>query len=128
MEKNKWGTIVLAGAVGIFAGWVAWGMNATPREGMHIMPGRHMMHDRDMGNMEAMMHDMNAVLEGKTGDEFDEAFLKEMIVHHEGAVDMAEKVLEVSQRPELIKLANDIIKAQTVEIEMMNKWKTEWFK
>ena len=125
-QKNKWGTILLAGAVGIFAGWVAWGMN-TPQEGMHMMPGGRMMHDREMGSMAAMMHDMNAMLDGKTGDAFDQAFLKEMIVHHEGAVAMAEKVLEVSKRPELIKLANDIIKAQTTEIEMMKQWQGEWF-
>ena len=130
MEQNTqtWKTVLLAGAVGIFAGWVVWGMDARPREGMHMMPGGQMMHDREMGSMTSMMHDMNMMLEGKTGDAFDQAFLTEMIVHHEGAVAMAEKVLEVSKRPELIKLANDIIKAQTTEIEMMKQWQAEWFK
>lgn len=91
------------------------------------MPDGTMMHDESM-SMDAMMHDMMSELEGKKGDEFDQAFLSEMIVHHEGAVVMAQAVLQNSKRPELIKLANDIIKAQTSEIEMMKGWLTSWFK
>ncbi len=79
-------------------------------------------------SMASMMHDMNKALEGKTGDAFDQAFLSEMIVHHQGAVEMAQKVLEVSKRPELIKLANDIITAQNKEIEMMKGWQSAWGK
>jgi uncharacterized protein (DUF305 family) len=79
-------------------------------------------------DMKSMMQDMNAGLVGKTGDEFDKAFLSEMIVHHQGAVEMAQVVLKNSKRPELIKLANDIIAAQTKEIDMMKGWQTQWFK
>lgn len=129
-KTYSWQSIALAGIIGIFAGWVVWGSNlARPQEGTHMMPGGRMMHDELMGgDMASMMHDMNAMLEGKTGDAFDEAFLSEMIVHHEGAVEMAQKVLEVSKRPELTKLANDIIKAQNGEIEMMKQWQSLWFK
>ena len=56
-----------------------------------------------------MMDGMNAKLEGKTGTELDEAFLETMIIHHMGAVQMAQKVITTSKRPELIKLANDIV-------------------
>lgn len=98
------------------------GMN----KGQHRMAdGKMMMNDSDMNSM---MHNMNKSLEGKTGDAFDKEFLIQMVVHHEGAVDMAKKVLEVSKRQELVKLANDIITAQTSEIKMMNDWKTAWFK
>ena len=78
-------------------------------------------------NMDDMMKDMMAKLDGKTGDAFDQAFLSEMIVHHEGAVVMAEAVLKSSKRPELIKLANDIIKAQNGEIVAMKNWQKAWF-
>ena len=77
--------------------------------------------------MDQMMDGMMAELEGKTGDAFDKAFLSEMIVHHEGAVVMAKSVLKNSKRPELIKLANDIITAQTGEIGMMTNWQKTWF-
>lgn len=93
---------------------------------MHKMPSGNMMHDED-GDMQAMMHDMNASLRGKTGSELEKAFLNEMIIHHEGAVEMAEVLLKGTQRPELAKLANGIISAQNTEIEMMKKWRTEWF-
>ena len=95
---------------------------------MHQMPNGSMMggsHQMDMGSM---MDGMMAGLNGKTGEEFEKAFLAEMIIHHEGAVVMAEAVLKNSKRPELIKLANDIITAQKGEITMMKQWQKSWFK
>ncbi len=94
---------------------------------MKMMNHGSAMEEEDM-SMEGMMKGMMAGLEGKTGLEFDQAFLSEMIIHHQGAVDMAKQVLATSKRPELIKLANEIIVAQTKEIEMMKKWQTEWVK
>lgn len=82
----------------------------------------------DHSSMSSTMHGMTSGLEGKTGDAFDQTFLEEMITHHEGAVAMAQLVLKVSKRPELIKLANDIIAAQTGEINMMKSWQSIWFK
>ncbi len=94
---------------------------------MHKMPDGTMMNNVGM-DMHSMMNGMMATLEGKTGDEFDKAFLSEMIVHHQGAVDMAQAVLDTSKKPELIKLANEIITAQTKEIKMMQDWQKAWFK
>jgi uncharacterized protein (DUF305 family) len=117
--------------VGIFVGWLIWGINNMSKDmmsrgGMHqMMDGSMMSNSTDMG---AMMASMNVALMGKTGDSFDKAFLSEMIVHHEGAVSMAEMVLTNSNRPELKKLANDIISAQNKEIQMMKDWQSTWFK
>lgn len=72
------------------------------------------------------MDDMTNELKSKTGDEFDKAFLAEMIVHHQGAIDMANLVLQKSTRPELRSLANDIITAQTKEINQMKTWQQQW--
>lgn len=80
-----------------------------------------------MMDMDDMMEGMMFGLNGKTGDAFDKAFLTTMIVHHEGAVKMAEAVLKESKRPELIQLANDIITAQNKEIDMMKGWLSSWF-
>jgi uncharacterized protein (DUF305 family) len=96
------------------------------RELTHQMPDGTVM--RNSGDMSSMMMEMSAGLRGKTGDEFDKEFLAEMIVHHQGAVDMAKQVLATSKRPELLKLADDIITAQTGEIQMMKNWQKEWFK
>lgn len=93
-----------------------------------------MMHQMSSGTMmgvqatmDTTMNGMMSGLTGKTGDDFDKAFLSEMIVHHQGAVVMAQAVLKNSKRPELIKLANDIIKAQTGEITVMQNWQKSWF-
>lgn len=126
--QTKWViglSIALALVVGILIG-KGWDGRRMGHYGAHRMPDGTMMSNG--GDMSSMMHDMNASLQGKTGDAFDKEFLIQMVVHHEGAVDMAKKVLEVSKRPELIKLANDIISAQAKEIEMMNTWKAAWFK
>lgn len=118
---------ILVAAIGIFIGWLLFGRPARPLPiGMHRMSDGSIMNNNGSG-MTSMMHDMNANLVGKTGDVFDKAFLDDMIIHHQGAVDMAQAVLKNSKRPELIKLANDIITAQTVEIDMMKKWQNEWF-
>jgi len=93
----------------------------------HQMSDGMMMNNVGM-DMGSMMTGMMEGLKGKTGDAFDKAFLSEMIVHHQGAVDMANAVLATSKRPELLKLAQDIIAAQTKEIGMMQEWQKTWFK
>lgn len=136
-------TNVLYGIIGLLGGiiigscFASYGMHRRFDKGMdykkgssmmqHRMPDGTMMDDETM-SMESMMHSMNSSLEGKTGDDFDKAFLKEMIVHHKGAVSMAEMVLKTSKKAELTKLANDIISAQNKEITMMENWQTTWFK
>ena len=58
---------------------------------------------------------------------FEATFIDSMIEHHQGAVAMAQQVLEQSERPELRTLAEAIIAAQTTEIEQMQSWRAAWF-
>ena len=95
-------------------------------QNMHMMPDGSMMSNTG-ANMHSMMMDMTARMKGKTGDELDKVFLEDMIVHHQGAVDMAIELQKGTKRPELQKMATDIISVQTKEIEMMKKWLNEWF-
>lgn len=94
--------------------------------GQHMMPDSSVMRD-DVPHMSGMMVDMTARLDGKTGDELDRVFLEDMIVHHQGAVDMAKKLKSGTQRPELKKMADDIISVQSQEIDMMRAWQKDWF-
>lgn len=72
------------------------------------------------------MDEMTAGLQGKMGDEFDKAFVEMMIVHHEGAVEMAKLIPAQGKHAELKELGKDIIEAQTKEIEMMKRWLVDW--
>lgn len=71
---------------------------------------------------EAAMQKMHqAMMVGYTGNA-DVDFVKGMIPHHQGAVDMAKIELQYGKDPELRKLAEDIIKAQETEIAFMKTW------
>ncbi len=78
-------------------------------------------------SMEDAMSSMNAGLYGKQGAAFDQAFLSEMIVHHEGAVQMAELALQNAQHDEIKAMATAIINAQKAEIEQMQVWQADWY-
>jgi uncharacterized protein (DUF305 family) len=75
--------------------------------------------------MQAMM--MKGDL-GAADAEFDLRFLNAMIPHHEGALVMAKDVLSKSKRPEMKKLAQDILSSQQKEIDQMNQWRKAWYK
>lgn len=67
----------------------------------------------------AKMHkDMAVPLTGNP----DVDFVRGMIPHHQGAIDMAEIVLKHGKDPQIRKLAREIIKAQKSEIAIMRRW------
>ncbi len=66
-----------------------------------------------------MMRDLNKV----SGRERDILYVKDMILHHQGALDMAEKVLTFKDvHEETLIFAKEIIQSQQTEIDFMRNW------
>ena len=76
---------------------------------------------------EMSMAEMSKKLEPLKGKEFEVTFLKEMISHHQSAVDMAKMVATRTKRPELNKMATGIIADQQKEIGEMTEWLKAWY-
>jgi uncharacterized protein (DUF305 family) len=72
-------------------------------------------------SMAAMHHGM---MVDYTGDA-DVDFVRGMIPHHQGAVDMAAILLHDGNDPEMNDLANNIYSSQTYEISWMENWLAE---
>lgn len=125
---------ILVGIIGLLVGiGVAWATATVAVNngdtGMMKMMGMHansfssknMMNDDDM-SMSQMMNS----LKDKTGDDFDKIFVAEMITHHQGAIDMANLAKTNAKHDEIKKMADDIITAQTKEINQMRSWQIDW--
>ena len=69
---------------------------------------------------------MVIALNGKTGDAFDRAFMEQMIMHHQAAIDMAASGKDNAQHQEVKDLTAAIITAQTKEIKQMRQWQKDW--
>lgn len=102
---------------GLFGGYY-FAANKAPVTA-HVMPDGSLMSDT--------MGGMLAGLEDKAGDDFDKAFITEMVVHHEGAVSMAEQALRQAKHSEIKEMAENIISAQTGEIATMRSWLQSWY-
>lgn len=121
--------VLVALVAGFSSGYVVRAAQISERS--HMMQGGMMMDNNDMvgqgGNMGSAMSGMMMGLEGKTGDAFDQAFISGMIMHHEGAVAMAQAALQNAKHQEIKDMAQAIISAQTQEINQMKAWGASWY-
>lgn len=127
MKNNTLIVVLLSLIIGLFIGY-SLGENKIVSSEVQKIEDEH--EEEIISSDGAMIHAMEEMMlefNGKTGVEYEKAFLRGMIVHHIGAVEMAEELLEQTERPELVKMANDIITTQSKEVDMMKSWMSEWF-
>ena len=68
------------------------------------------------------MNKMHEDMAGEQTGNADADFMRGMIPHHQGAIDMARIVLEKGADPEVKALAQKVIAAQESEIAEMKDW------
>jgi len=92
----------------------------TPENGHHAM-GTPTNAVAPNAYAEAMTK-MHAAMQVEASGNADVDFMRGMIPHHQGAIDMANIALEKSSDPVIRKLATDIVAAQKTEIAIMQRW------
>lgn len=101
-----------------------WGEPAQMPEMGNDMPGMDGMDEGMDGmggmEMEGMMseEDMQA-LDAAQGAEAGQLFLEQMIVHHEGAVEMAQTEVAEGENADAVAMAQEIVETQQAEISTM---------
>lgn len=72
-----------------------------------------------------VMAKMTSDMDVKTTGKPDEDFVRMMLPHHQGAVDMAKVELKYGTDPTLRKMAEDIVSSQEKEITEMKGWQAK---
>jgi uncharacterized protein (DUF305 family) len=85
------------------------------------VPPMPAMSGHDMHDMTGMMSEQDmAALTAAQGAEASKLFLTQMISHHQGAITMAQKEIDIGQYPSATQLARSIVETQQREIDAMN--------
>lgn len=102
-------------------GWLdAWGAEVPDGSSDHLGHGMDGM--TGMAGMPGMMSDRQlGSLRRAHGTTWDRMFLRMMVAHHEGAIEMARTEVADGQNGDAVALAGRIIEAQQAEIEQMRE-------
>ncbi|MBA8901062.1 DUF305 domain-containing protein [Phyllobacterium sp. P30BS-XVII] len=120
MKMTTFSATILAGLLAIASPALAQDHKMMKHDAMAMQPtGDQGPSSKAFAEANAKMHkDMTIKFTG----EADKDFVRGMIAHHQGAIDMAKVELKYGKDEEIRKLATDIIAAQEGEIKQMKAW------
>jgi uncharacterized protein (DUF305 family) len=106
--------------------WIAWAIVMTSLLIAHSpgAPNNRQPGDADdWSQLNASMHKMHMAMGAieRSGDD-DVDFVRLMLPHHQGAIDMAKVQLLHGKDSQIRRLAQEIITDQQLEIELMQRW------
>lgn len=96
---------------------IGWGWHHGSMMGVPMMPGSRGMAGPRGTSLEAL----------QAAPDFDRAFIEQMVPHHQMGVMMATMELNNTERPEMQKLAAEMIRVQGNEIKEMQGWYRNWY-
>lgn len=101
-------------------GMMKGGMMGTPHA--EATPASENLPDFTQANIDAMNAMHGPMMDGIMADDPDVAFVRGMIPHHQGAIDMARIVQQYGDDPQTREWADQVIAAQEREIAEMQAW------
>ncbi len=119
MQGMDMGTPMPAAGGMMQGGMMGGGMMQGGMMCSEMMQGDSMCADMMGGGDPAGMMGMMSGFGALSGVDYEIAWLEAMIDHHDDALHMSERILKVTERPELQTLAQGILDAQTAEIAQM---------
>lgn len=96
---------------------IGWGWHRGSRMGAPMMSGSGGMAGARGTSLEALL----------AAPDFDRAFIEQMVPHHQMGVMMATMEFNNTERPEMRKLAAEMIRVQGDEIRAMQGWYRQWY-
>jgi len=104
----------------LMSGWLTERGVEVPQPGDDPALWDHGAHGHD-GMVGMLEPEELAALAGASGEEFDRLFLAGMVLHHEGAVQMARDALAGATDPRVVELAEDVNAGQAAEVVRMQR-------
>ena len=102
------------------------GMSSGDLHAGHMGHGGAVTHDHGGPFAESHQRMIDDMHQMTLSGDVDHDFVRGMIPHHQGAIDMAEVLLEQGTDAELLALAEEIISAQQAEIQQMERWLADY--